>query len=635
MNDKQIMLILYLLKMKKKVTASELAQHLEVSVRTIKSMIYDINLYAKRIVIMSTSRGYEINQKTGNQLLESHQKDNKAPQTFDQRAKYINNLFLLSHTKTICADDVCDTLFISYSTLRSDIQKMNKKFVNVGITYTITASQIIMTAEERDIRKLARITLFDQSYHDMFSWSYLEDHFEDENIPLLKQYFELLLSRKKIYINEFALYNVILHLAIIIRRVKEHNYLSQVVMSQIHTDYTIPIVEDICTFIEKTYEIHLSDFEYENIETMINTNVRIKELNHADTVKDIVGLSFYHDIESIMKEISQIYYIDFSSADFLLPFMIHIRNLAYRYHNAQQLDNPLSSIIVKSHPLVFDIAVSISVMIERTLAIKISQSETSFIAMHIGAEIERQRFDQEKIKTVLLTYDYLSTGKTIENQVLLNFSNELNVTVVDNFARLSDLQFDLLLTTIPVTLTKQVEVVQISPFKFDKRSIIDAIESINIKKQKKVLVKHFHNFFDERLFIYTEERSATAEEAIQKCCNSLLKAGNVEKHYFASLMEREAKSSTAFGSIAIPHSIHLDAIKSSCCVLIAKHPINWGESNVKLVLTLAFNREDSLLFRDFYEAMIQVFSIDNSAEYFERCTTFQEFKNTIEYLLDM
>lgn len=111
----------------------------------------------------------------------------------------------------------------------------------------------------------------------------------------------------------------------------------------------------------------------------------------------------------------------------MTPFSLHLKNLLFRLRNGQNIANPLTKSIKLNSPVVFDMAIYITLDIMERYHFYVSEDETAFLAMHIGAEIERQTINRSKIPTVLLCPEYRNLGVDLLNKLLLNFGNQINI----------------------------------------------------------------------------------------------------------------------------------------------------------------------------------------------------------------
>ncbi len=77
-------------------------------------------------------------------------------------------------------------------------------------------------------------------------------------------------------------------------------------------------------------------------------------------------------------------------------------------------------------------------------------------------------------------------------------------------------------------------------------------------------------------------------------------------------------SSTAFGRIAIPHSLDMSAQKSKGFIVVNPHGIKWsGGNEVYLVIALAIDPNNKQLFREVFDELSDIELI--------KCKNYSEF----------
>lgn len=110
-------LLKYLLAQNKPQTSLEISEALSISVRSVKNHVKEINsLYDKKI-ILSSRNGYRINNQISSAFLMDNRED-EIPQNFDERAFYIIKQLILGHNSRLDLFDLCDSLCVSYSTIK-------------------------------------------------------------------------------------------------------------------------------------------------------------------------------------------------------------------------------------------------------------------------------------------------------------------------------------------------------------------------------------------------------------------------------------------------------------------------------------------------------------------------------------
>lgn len=195
----------------------------------------------------------------------------------------------------------------------------------------------------------------------------------------------------------------------------------------------------------------------------------------------------------------------------------------------------------------------------------------------------------------------------------------------------------ILFTTIPVTTkiintntNEPLDVVSISPLNLKSQfSIIqNAILQAQEKYRDRKLKVKFNDFFEPDLFI-VDSKLKNKKQVLAKLCDCLLVQNYVDTSFEESVYKRENAAGTAFGNVAIPHSVEMNAIKTSIAVAVSKEGFQWDSNIVHVVLLLAINKADRRSFRALYESLISLFSEDKVIQEIRNCTSFDEFKSII------
>ncbi|GGE54911.1 transcriptional antiterminator [Pullulanibacillus camelliae] len=628
MTDKKKKLILYLMEQQLPCPSSELAKLLDVSVRTVKTYIKDINMMTDKKIIHSFSKGYLINKQDALSFLDE---DNSLPQNYLERAYYIIKKILVEH-KNPNVLDLCDELFVGYSTLKADLTKMNNTFQKFNIRFYTQNEILHINGAEKDKRSLLSSVIFEETNNRIIDTNTLKQSFAEEDIGKITNIINEFFLKNNYYLNNFAYMNLLLHFSILIDRVKKGFYLSD--FRNILTDSSedMELIEKISKRIERDFSINLNTYERNEIYILFKTNVNylVDANSNFNQLKNIVGPEALKIVHEIIDEVSDLYSIDLKHESFFIPFGLHIKSLVTRASLKKYNKNPLLENIKRDCPIIYDISIFVSLRLAEIYNIKINEDEIAFIAIHIGTEIDRQKTATDKLKCILLCPDYLGLKTNIYNQILHEFSNDIDLMAeISNFEELETYTFDLLITVIDDQRKNYYQSVLISPFQFDsqKKEIHGKIHEIQQLRKKGIILDNFERYFNENLFFKMEDISK--EEVIERICNKMVNLGFVQHSFKSDVFERENASSTSFGQIAIPHSVHMNALQTSIGVAISRRGITWGDNIVHVVLLIAINKLDKQIFLKIYESILSLFENENVFEMMKCASTLSDFKDTV------
>lgn len=640
MKKKEQELLNYLSEFSKPIRSAEIANALDISVRSVKNYVHNINsLYGKNI-ILSSRNGYELNLQNNYSLVLTNSSQ-QIPQTLEERSFFIIKQLVLNHSAHIEIFDLCDSLCVSYSTVKSIIFKMNKTYSSYDLEFYCEHDRVRIKGDEINKRKLLSYVINEESKSSIMNVNVLKDNFASIDVEKLRNIIFTTFKKYNYYLNDFSSMNLLLHLLIIVDRELNGNELNDgqnevSIDNQVELNFLNEFIEQL----ETTFDISINKYERFEIYMLFKTNANFSIEESSKKLKELVGDNIIELIDKYVEDINNIYMVDLSSKAFKTPFTLHLKNLLLRAQSGKYTSNPMAEIIKNNSPLIFDIAIYISLDLAERFHIKINEDETSFLAMHIGSEIERQADNKDKIPVAILCPNYHNMADQIMNSLMLNFGNQLNMVGSihneNDFYTLNN-PVSILFTTIPVTTkiintntNEPLDVVLISPLNLKSQfSIIqNAILQAQEKYRDRKLKVKFNDFFEQSLFV-VDSKLKNKKQVLTKLCDCLLVQNYVDTNFEESVYKRENAAGTAFGNVAIPHSIEMNAIKTSIAVAISKEGIQWNSNIVHIVLLLAINKADRRSFRALYESLISLFSEDKVIQEIRNCTSFDEFKSII------
>lgn len=635
MNKKQQEMIRLLAHQSKPMTSAEIANALSVTSRSIKNYVHEINGFYGKTIISSTRNGYTLNAKSGSNLLVSLN-DETIPQTLEERSFYIIKQLILNHTPHLELFDLCDFLCVSYSTIKSVISKMNKTFSAYHIEFQCENDCVYIKGSEYDKRKLISYVINEESKNSYLNINLLRSNFQNIDVTKLQNIILDIFNTHNYYLNDFAATNLLLHLLIIVDRELAGNILnSDNTKLKIDSIQEETLLNDLVECLEDAFDIKLNTSEIYEIYTLFKANATCTFKDADSNLQGIVGNEIISLIDEYVKKINELYMIDLSNNSFTTPFALHLKNLIFRAQTGKYTKNPIAVAIKQNSPIVFDIAVYISLDLMNRFNIEINEDEAAFLAMHIGAELERQNANRGQIPSILICPNYHDMATSIFNTLMLNFGQQINMIGV--FANEDELNqknlptVSIVFTTVPLTKPVQnADILTISPFNLSSQ--FETIQNLITKEKERYkdykLKLNFHTFFEEDLFV-VNPNFQNKQQILTYLCDTLVVKNYVESDFEEKVYQRENVATTAFGNVAIPHSVEMNAIKTSISVAISKRGFQWDSNIVHVVFLLAINKADKQNFRYLYESLISLFGEDDIIQEIKNCQNFKDFKKLI------
>ncbi|MFW6678991.1 BglG family transcription antiterminator [Lacrimispora sp. AGF001] len=591
--------------------AGYLANVMGVSERSIKNYISEINSFEKDL-ILSSRKGYQIDSKRGKAFIQS--KGRNIPQNAHERINYIIIRILSNDTDQGSKTDlysIADEIYVSFETIKKDMYKVRKKFMEHDLYLTATNSFVAVEGNELDKRKALSSILYEEFTDHVMSIDVIKNIYPLYDLELLQKIIETKCEEYHYFINEYALINLILDIIIGIDRMKKEKTFEK----EKKDDKRIGIREqelarNIATEIEHHFGVTYSITEFEELTIILLSHLMKMDFNAIN--KENLELMVGSECVNIVKQLSDIlkntYFVDIDNVDFIIKFTLHIKNMLVRLRNGYRIKNPLVNHIKNTCPLIFECAVEVSNKIHELTDFDLSEDEIGYIALHIGGNLETQKSKRKVISCVILYPQYYDFSNKMMEEINNHYQKQLEIkTVITSLNEIKNLdKTDLIISTIPITELIRMEAVIVTPFLNEKdyKNISGVIEKIILRKKKARLKQHLMQISNP-LFFYKNKEFEGKEEAISFMVDIMQKEGYVNSNFEQEIFEREKQSSTAFEHIAVPHSMYMNANKTGMFVLLnEKKPINWNDNFVSIVMMFAISREERAIFHDVYDNLI-------------------------------
>lgn len=592
------------------VTARQLSLQLHISERSVKNYITEVN-YFEHDLITASRKGYVIDKDRA-QLLLVHQ-SRSLPESPAERVNYIITELLTGDSQGASSLDLyelAERIFISYETLKKDMIKVRSKLKEYGLYINAANSVVTLEGKELHKRKLLSQILYEEFNKNVLSLDVVQKAFPDYDLEVLR---DILLTECKKYhyfIHDYALLNLILDVVITMDRIrKDCTFLAHIGKKYRYGVRERELSEQIACRIEETYGISFTEWEIQELTTLLISHLMKVDFGVLDreTVKGLVEPECLILVHEIMIYLNENYFIDTEDEAFVIKFTIHISNLLRRLENHYATKNPLTGHIKNSCPLIFECAVGVANRLQQMTGYKVDEDEIAYIALHIGGNLETYEKQKDKLGCILLFMQYYDMSDIMLDKLQNEFKDELVIRnmVTAPFKEEMLKKEDIIISTVGVDSAKWHHMVQVNPFltERDIQAIWKKIREIKGEKKKQRLKELLLQITTPALFCRNTQIQSQ-REALELMIGTMVKLGYVEPEYISEVEEREQHSSTAFGRLAVPHSLNLNAHKTGMYILLSDKPVAWGEYMVNVILLFAINREDRTLFHEVFDNLI-------------------------------
>jgi lichenan operon transcriptional antiterminator len=637
--NREIQLLNFLVNQGTWVTNTTLANHLDLSSRSISTYIAEINRKYDKLII-SSNKGYRIQQKEKAIDIIQAAPLMRMPGNYEERKKYILEKILLSQ-QCPTIDSLSDRLCISPLTLQNELSRLRTELSELGLHLKIKNNKLSIIGLDRDKRRLILDLINNELENSSFSLEEIQEFFSNVDLKNIKKIVLNVLKENEYFLDDYSLLNYILHIAIFIElnkdantEVKEH-VAHKLNFRDIASPHVYHIIEEIYSELKNVYggNYTLEDFCEVSLSMMTSAVSNHITKLHIDQLDELVGPEIEELLYEIVRSVRSTYSIDLKEDSFMIRFAFHLKNVLERVEHNINIRNSQFRKIKNDFPLIYVIAVYISNIINKKTNHTLSEDEIAYIALHIGVLMEEKKAYSEKLTCVVLAPDYYTVNRTLFRRINSIFSESL---IIQNFlASIDDLSesddYDLLLSTIEINPKIKTPHILIDPF-LSETSINNVFQKIDEVKQLKIKRKmsdQFKYFFRSDLFFY-DYPFKTNVDAIETMCDLMMEKNYVDKNYKNEIYEHEEVAPSSYGNIAIPHPLSNDAISSVIAISINPTPIQWGSNKVNIVFMLSLQEENREHFKDIFDFITHFIS---DKEFFSKIMNAKTYEEFIDILV--
>jgi lichenan operon transcriptional antiterminator len=625
MADKSPMLLTYLSRSEGWTPASEIAEHLGVSTRTVRSYVTAIKVAAAPLdVIHSSPDGYRLNRDAH---AEYAARDRSSDVAGTPRERVTFLVTRLTHAGVeLDVHDLADSLFVSSSTIEADLRQVRALAREAGLELVREGDHVRLDGPDAGHRRIVSRLFSDEQAHGLVDLRRVQEAFGIDDLSGFKTDVMAVLERQGYAINEFGLDRVLLHTAIAVERSRG---------SSLADDAPEPddaVASDLDRLVVERFGTRLPAGELTALTTLLTTRAGTR-LTPRDEVGEHVGV-----VRRIVDRAQEEFLVDLDDDAFLTRLGAHVGNLVIRARDGVGNPNPLARTIKSSYPLTYELAVFVAAEIQREFEITIGDDEIAYIALHIGSHLERRATHGERLTCVLVSPGYHDIAELLERRILPALGDDVVIdrvltrTDVDP----ADLHADLVISTVPWDVRPaNVVIVQPLPTDADLDAVRGAITRIRRQHRRRAITDELLRYFDDALF-FRDLDARDAEAVIRVLGERMQERGIIDDDYLAGVLDRERISSTAFTEwLAVPHALTMSAKRTAIAIALYENPIPWGDATVQVVALVAFSAKDRASFQTVFEQFVEVFSDRSDVQRLLRASTdFPAYIDELVRLID-
>ena len=614
-------------------TASSLADALGVTPRSVRSYIAQLNARSSPgTAVESGPSGYRADRA----MLAGLRRAAETASPRDRLHSLVREL--LDAPSGIDIHRTADRLHVSEATVDADLVRVRDLISGTELQLQRSGPRVVLVGDELVQRRLVSRLAHDETESGFSDLANLRrtaglESIDPAAFSPFKHDLATQLGEQGFYVNELAVSDVILHVAIAADRVAHGRALTGT-----HVDPSAQqqqIAEMLDALARKHFGTRMGAGDLHHLASLVLTRAVAPkggdtEVSLDPRIESVVSRAVQHAAHE--------YLVDIVHADFLRRLSLHVQNLVHRAREQAWSRNPLTRSLKSAYPMVFQVAVSISSEVGQQLELSIGDDEIAYIAMHVGGRLERNRRSEAVLTATIVCPGYYELHELLRSRVDRFLGSSVEVTAVETELTpdWEAITTDLVLTTVEPPVPDE-RTVLLPPFLTDADTERIAAAAARRRRALRLtrLRAELEHYFHPDAFI----RPLTAgseQEAIRSLGAPLINLGVIDQDYIERAVAREQLSSTAFtDALAVPHALKMTAGRTVLSVGVADGSIRWGDTRVQFVVLVAFSEEDREAFQTIFEQLVEVFNERDSVQrILRRGTDFAGFLDELTAVID-
>lgn len=446
---------------------------------------------------------------------------------------------------------------------------------------------------------------------------FLLDLVDKNIIQKVEEAIKATMQQQKSSLSMNAFSGLVVHLTLAVQRLLkgETIKIDAAFLGKIKQKKEFELAENIGENIEKVFQVKIPEEETAYI-TMHLLGAR----NNYEQDVDIQYSSFHliriaKDIVKIAQQESGISLL--KKSRLLIGLYKHLKPAVMRIKMKMEIRNPLLQEMKEKYPKWMTLAKKAARPLEEELQTPLPEAEIAYLAMHLGAALEEANMQEQYFKVLVACPTGIGTSKLLATQLKREFSNLEIVAIVSavnvdyDFYKHENVEF--IISTVPIENAKlPVVVVDFMLNENDKTNIIHQMNISTVLKKNVERVKvnykliyrleridRYIKYIHEVLTNFFYDEYIEIKDIDELCAKtSHVISGELERELlYHDLKNRESKGSTVLNKLMILHtkskavqSLHVGVIK-----LQNEYVLNKENISTILVLLAPDNAEQAAL----------------------------------------
>lgn len=319
-------------------------------------------------------------------------------------------------------------------------------------------------------------------------------------------------------------------------------------------------------------------------------------------------------LEKIIARIHQEMNINLYGNEFTKEFLYHIMFMLNRLRYGIRLTNPMLDDLRLKYPLAYQMAGIAGEIIQQEYNVQVTEAERGYLAAYFGVFLTENAEQGRKFRVALVCAEGKITARLVAVQLkrILDSASQLDIFYQESVSGDELEEYDVVVSTVKLSVPCTRPLIQINEI-FDEEELRQKMAKARYWDRTDTPVLDSNQFLmtgmleENRVFILEAD---SYEEAVTGMVDSLVAKGWLDEGFGSRLLEREQKGAMVFGkSVAIPHTVQYATDKLLFAVGVSTRPLSYHGNNVQVIFLLGvpenIEDDDSILVR-VYDEIITV-----------------------------
>ncbi len=622
------------------VTGKYLANINKVSTRTNRDDIRNLNLELAdygALVESIMSKGYKLvikDEQLFRHFLSEMSEylyagDEVHPQTPKERVHFIMVRLLLEEIY-IKLEDLAEELFVSKSTVQNDLKDVKRILSTYDISLVSRPNHgLMINGDEVKVRFCIAEIMFNRTQGDGFN--YLDPLFSFLTKAELDTIQDIILAQIKahaITLSDIAIQNLVVHIAIAYERIKSGNHVTLYRMDtqQIEEQTEYVVAHNIVDSIQKKFQVTFPEEETAYIAIHLLGTKMLTFDAKGDKLEGVMEAEILQTVTKMLEKVEHELSLGVKDdQELVMALCLHLKPAINRYKYGMNIRNPMLADIKRNYPLAFEAGILAGLVIEQHTETKINENEIGYLALHIGAAIERRKITSGPLRCLVVCASGLGTAQLIYYRLKNRFGESLDVVGTTEYYKLKKRSLegiDFIISSIPIKEKFPVPILEVNA----------VLSSNDMEKVDRFLAKEQNN--TSRLFkrdlMFLNMNFKSREETMSYIAEQLMQQSLVEEPFLSSIYKREEVAPTSYGNlVAIPHPITPQSSQTFLTVCTLQEPIMWKDKPVQFVCVLCVKKNSQEDLQFMYEALGRIVASRPLVERLIKAKNYDEFMDQL------